>query len=201
MSTHLLYSPGVSATITAKTSDPHRKRHVFWKRLRKSAGTVTALATVGLAVIGVLSLLNLGPSTSAAPDDLAGEVTIDAPDVPVPRCAMLRGSAPTLDGRRLWIGIRGEAERYYFRRVEYHREGRWEVITTVGGVDDEEKPFNIYAFYLNEDLSLFLGGLVAQDDQRVLQEWHTADLPPTVAGIVDRVIYRDGTPNADACPD
>lgn len=115
-------------------------------------------------------------------------------------CATLTGSAPVVDDHPLWLAVRPPDDRYYLFPADHHRDEQWDLTTTIGIAGDTGQQFNVFAFYLDEDMSDFLAGFQAHaDDGELAADWHVKDLPPGVSDAPNQLFVRSA--DTEECPE
>lgn len=174
----------------------------------KVTGGITALVATAALVVPFATAGNndaglVGTATSIAAT--SPNITIDGTDDgSIPLCATIKGSAPVVQHRDLWIAYRRDTPNnrthLFIRTIKGEGTERWQTPPSeVGRKSSTGHRYRFYAFYASKDFSSFLAGAAAgiTDDLTPAQPYpYFIALPQ---GVEDSPI-RTFTRNADSRP-
>lgn len=135
-------------------------------------GNIIAATGIVIPIIFVIIGLN-----QEEPDD-EPTITIDLSDQEsIPRCVTVTGSAPILENKELWFANIANENDMYIEKIKHRTNGDWEITTKIGAIGGTGEEFDIFVFYLDEEMSKFLEGIVGLTDNEE-GYWHANELPP-----------------------
>lgn len=147
--------------------------------LRSPISTVRKRVIVGLAVAGVviaaLPIFKVGNSPTkadtavASPPALAevrkGTSMVKPDDETIPLCTTLRGRAPVVAGKTLWIAYRKDSNSDYFYLLPTRESNDPEAWSTppsrIGDSKSAGDSYRFYAFFVGNEFSQFISGMRA----------------------------------------
>ena len=90
------------------------------------------------------------------------KLTINAPsNGSIPRCATITGGMSLPTGYSVWVAQQGSGQPNYYNLTKATPvSGGWSATMTVGTAADRAKPFTIYAFAVNDQVSQLLSNIV-----------------------------------------
>lgn len=177
------------------STSPRRSRRVI------TVEVILAVVAIAGGLTGVLSLVRDATdwhfSSSTSSD---GAITIDDPtDGTLPFCASLTGSAPQQEKSHLWVAYRhiGDDE-YYFRKTIHDEGDHWETTRfALGNKDSTGQRYEFYAFFVAEDIGVFMESLRARStDDKAGAYYFATRLPPGVSLAPTKTFSRNS--NIDA---
>jgi hypothetical protein len=164
-----------------------------FQELGNTAQGVLAIGTIVVVVVGWLGVTKLTESNV--------ELAIDPPESgKVPRCAVIKGSASTLEGKDLWLAFQlAGGGHYSLKRADVLPHRRFLAQTNLGSTKGADVQYNVHAFYLDKTESQFLEGLTARalDGKPAYTLYN--HLPPRRQHEISGLVVRDGAANQE-CP-
>ena len=161
--------------------------------------TIMALSTIAAFVIAALSLTRDITNFTIVAVNEDSNISIDAPqNLSLPRCVTLTGRAPLNENATLWVAqAKTGGSEFYFSetsRVSPTATG-WSAKVTLGAENDESRIYDVWAFFLPNDVNAFVTSLSARGLDGSPGYWFSRSLPPGVAEKPTLTVSTSNTSN------